>query len=132
MSVRKSGLAVGLVVLVLGFWSTRASAQGGARGFFGGESVFHPAITHTELETYGDLLGLDEEQRAAAEMLLEGYVQAFQRRAAEARERLQRLMEEARESRDRTRWMEMGEYRMRFQEEARKMEEGFSRICRRC
>ncbi len=124
MGIRKIWLAAGLVVLALGIWSPRASAQGGARGFFGGESAFQPAVTRTELETYGDLLGLDDQQRDAAEMLLEGYVQAFQSRAAEARERIQRLMEEARESRDRTRWMEMGEYRMRFQEEAREMEQG--------
>ncbi len=99
-----------------------AQPGGGRGGFFGGQNTFSPAVTPTELETYAEILGLDEEQHEVAKILLEGYIQQFQTRAGEARNRMQRLQDEARESRDREQWAAIGEYRAEFETEAGVME----------
>ncbi len=116
---RVLGVVAGIAVSVS---APLAQSGGGRGGFFGGDNAFSPAVTATELETYAGILGMDDEQVQVAEILLEGYVQQFQARAGEARNRIQRLVEEARESRDRAAWMEIGEYRSEFQDQSEKME----------
>ena len=119
-SQRVLGILAGLAVSV----SAAVAQPGGGRGgFFGGRNAFAPAVTPTELETYADILVLDDEQLQVAEILLEGYVQQFQSRASEARSRIERLTDEARESRDREQWGAIGEYRREFESEGAKMEE---------
>lgn len=131
MTNRKSrrGLKTSFLALAAALsLSTTAIAQpggGGRGGFFAGESAFSPAITRTELDSYSDILALSDEQREVANLLLEGYVQQFQAQSAAARERMQRLMDEARESRDREAWFEVGRYRQEFQTSAEKMESSF-------
>lgn len=128
--IRNSAARAGLATLAsLVMLATPAIAQpgagGGGRGFFGGNNDFSPAITRTELDTYANILALTDEQREVADLLMEGYVQQFQAKSAAARDRMQRLMDEARESRDREAWFEIGRYRQEFQTSADAMEKSF-------
>ncbi len=116
---RVLGVVAGIAVSVS---AALAQPGGGRGGFFGGQNAFSPAVTPTELDTYAEILGLDEEQHEVAKILLEGYVQQFQSRAGDARNRMQRLQDEARESRDREQWAAIGEYRAEFETEAGAME----------
>ncbi len=122
--VNKSQKVLGFVAGIAVSVSVAMAQPGGGRGgMFGGQNAFAPAVTPTELESYGEILGLDDEQMQVAEILLEGYIQQFQSKANEARSRMERLTEEARETRDRERWGAIGEFRREFEAEGSKMEQ---------
>lgn len=61
-----------VVALGVGLGAPMAAAQGGGFGGFGGQDM-GPSVTARSLETYGDLVGMDDGQRELATALFESY-----------------------------------------------------------
>lgn len=61
----------------------------------GPAAMFSPTIARRDLERYEEHLGLDEEQRALAGALFDGYVESHQQAADAARRAMERMREQA-------------------------------------
>lgn len=77
----------------------------GARGPMG---MSRPAMTQRELDGYAGILGLDEAQREAAKELLASYTTEFEKASREQTEKMRRIADEFRETRDDEVWEQMG------------------------
>lgn len=78
---------------------------------FGGDMgrMFEPALTTRQIERYASMLGLDADQREVLTVLHSVYLEDLSSRLGETRSRIDRMREEARESRDPDMWRRMGE-----------------------
>jgi hypothetical protein len=119
-----------LVVLALagvaGLWATpTAHAQqvsmsiSAPRGAFG---MSRPAMTQRELDGYAGILGLDEAQREAAKELLASYTTEFEKASREQAEKMRRISEEFRETRDDEVWQQMGPISEKYSKHAAELE----------
>lgn len=126
-------VAVAGLAMVLGT-GTQAMAQGrgGDRGgmfggmFGGGQmQVFEPSVSSRDLDSFAKLFGLDATQKEAVSTLFDGYQQQFLAAAKKAREEIEALRDEARESGDRSLFQEIGEKSTAFQKSRQDMETSF-------
>ena len=76
--------------------------------------AFQASISRRDLERYSQFLGLDPDQREAAELLLEGYRAEFDGLAQESREAMEGVREEFRQTRDPAVWRDIGPKMMAF------------------
>ncbi len=104
---------------------------GGGGGMFGGMGmggfgqIYEPPVSSRDLDKYAKILELDAEQTEALTALLEASQQEFNEAAKAAREEMDKLRDEARESRDREVWRQMGDQMEKFRKSREKMEETF-------
>lgn len=96
----------------------------GLRGFFGGE-VLSPSIDSRELDQYARTLGLTAEQRELIHGLFEGYQEQFRAQAAQMRQRMDEIRQQARESGDPAIWRQSVADMRRFAQARQRMEEEF-------
>lgn len=83
-------------------------------------------ISRTSVSRYGDLLGLDDEQRQVLEMLYEGYATAYQDARATMTQALQELSTRFRETQDLAAFREeMPDILQAFRDRTSALEEGF-------
>lgn len=97
----------------------------GFGGFRGGEDQYAPPVSSRDMDRYADMLGLDQEQRALAEALFEGYMEQFQAEARQVREQTDQLRARAEQEGNREGWREMGQIMQRFGERRGEMEQSF-------
>lgn len=81
---------------------------GGGMGMFGDRNPFDPPIESAQLDRYAKILGLDADQKTAAQALLEAQIGEFNPAAKAAREKMEAARESFRESRDPSVWRDMG------------------------
>lgn len=113
LSVRVlGGVVAGMVFLAAG----SAPAQpgegrpgGGPMGGFMGRDAFEPPVNSADLERYAAILALTPEQKETAKVLLEASLAEFQPAAKSARDKLEELRAEFRETRDPSVWQGMGD-----------------------
>lgn len=82
---------------------------GGMGGFMGGREPFEPPVNSADLEKYAAILNLTPEQKEAARALLDAAMAEFQPAAKAARDKVEELRAEFRETRDPSVWQGMGE-----------------------
>ncbi len=118
-----AALAAGLV----GVHTPHAQAQqvmrmsvSGGPGMFGGGN--RPAMTQKDLVSYSEILGLDDAQKEAAKELLNSYTGEFEKASKEQSERIRRISEEFRETRDDEVWEQMGPIQQKFSKRAKELE----------
>lgn len=87
----------------------RVMMGGPGGGMFGDRNPFDPPIESSQLERYAKILGLDADQKAAAQALLEAQIGEFNPTAKAAREKMESVREAFRESRDPSVWRDMGQ-----------------------
>ncbi|MEO1008005.1 MAG: hypothetical protein AAFX79_05530 [Planctomycetota bacterium] len=110
-----AGIAIAVLLLAPG----TAHAQ-----FFGGGDQ-GPQVTRERLAQYGDLLGLDADQREILGVLHEEYIDGVQSAVDGMREAMQRARDEFEETRDRSAWEGVRELRESTTERVRVSEEQF-------
>lgn len=110
---------------------------GGGRGGFGGgggpgggfmrgmQRAFEPSVTSDQLKDYAGRLSLTPEQTETVELLHEAYQTEFNEAAKGARDRVEAMREEARESRDPAMFMDIAAEYEAFGKERAKMEKAF-------
>lgn len=77
-------------------------------GMMGGRDPFDPPVNSADLERYSKILNLTPDQVEAAKALLDAAMAEFQPAARTARERMEQIRTEARETGDMSVWREMG------------------------
>lgn len=87
--------------------------------------VYEPSVTSDQIRDYSKRLALTSEQQEVVGMLFEAYQTDFAAKARQARDRMEALRDEARETQDPTIWGDMGAERQRFAGERTKMEQAF-------
>lgn len=124
-------LAAGLVVCAALAQSASgqmfAGGRGGPGGGPGGDGegrMFEPGVTTRDLERYAKFLDLTLDQVEAAKSLLEGYQIEIDKVAKEARDKVEQVREEFRESRDPSVWQNMGTAMMALHERRQKLDKG--------
>ncbi|MCK4871974.1 MAG: hypothetical protein KAS72_04535 [Phycisphaerales bacterium] len=120
-------LATGLLIAAM-----PATAQpggggrpGGGRGGGGEEwmtRLFLPDVTSREIDEMARTLGMDDDQQAAADAMLETYLDEFTETARERRTEWETLRDEIRESRDRSRFAELAALHAAWRGEKRTLE----------
>jgi Spy/CpxP family protein refolding chaperone len=122
--VRRAAAVIAIAAGTLGAASA-ASAQFGRGGFGGPDGVFSSPVTARDLDVYADVLNLSEDQREAADVLREGYQEAFQQEAQAMREQMEAAREEGGQGRGPGGWEGMREGFEALRESRRKAEESF-------
>jgi len=79
---------------------------GGGRGGFGGGmgGMGAPAVNGRQLEKYGTMLGLTEDQQASAKALLDGYEEQVRQSGEAVRDKMQEARDKFQETRDPSAW----------------------------
>ncbi len=81
-------------------------------------------VSSEDIDKLGKLLELSGDQKDAAKMLFEGYLESHQKKSKDMRDLSEKAREEFRESRDPTVFQELGEKTMKFREESTAAEKG--------
>lgn len=127
------GLMAGVVVCAALVQPAAAQLFGGGRGGPGGGGpggpdgegrMFEPGVTTRDMERYAEFLELTPDQVEAAKSLLEGYQIEIDKVAKEARDKVEQVREEFRESRDPSVWQNMGTAMMTLRERRQKLDKG--------
>lgn len=132
-SFRKIALVAvaGLALAVVSTPQAMAQGRGGGGGMFGGMfgggqgQMFEPSVSSRDLDSFARLFGLDASQKEAVKMLFDGYQQQFAAAAKKAREEIDALRDEARDSRDPSLFREIGEKSLAFRQSREQMEQTF-------
>jgi hypothetical protein len=85
-----------------------AGGPGMGMGMFGGDRSFDPPVQSEQLDRYSKILGLDPDQKTAAQALLEAQIGQFNPAAKAARDKMEAARESFRESRDPSVWRDLG------------------------
>lgn len=99
-------------------------AQGG-RGMFGGGDQMLPPINSRQVEHYAKILTLTEDQRDAANALLEGYAQQAAFASKQMRDASQKARDSFRENQDPAVWEDLGKSMTKFRDDRKKLDESF-------
>ncbi len=98
---------------------------GGMGGMGGMQQIFEAPVNSRDLDKYAQILSLDKDQTDALSALLDAHQQEFNEAAKSAREKFEKLREEAREARDPEVWRQMGTQMETFRKARQKMEDSF-------
>jgi len=114
---------------VIGTSTTTAIAQGrggGGGGMMGmgGGGGMDARVNSEDIDKLGKMLDLAGEQKDAAKMLFEGYLESHQKKSKDMRDVQEKAREDFRESRDPSVFQEMGEKMAKFREETMAAEKG--------
>lgn len=100
-------VGVGLVLCASVVFVPAARAQFGGGGFGGPDGMFSPPVSGRDLDRYAEVLSLTEDQKEAAEALMEGYRDSYQQQARAMRDRMDAARESRQDGPDRGSWDEM-------------------------
>lgn len=112
--LRRLGAAALMAVAGVTLVAIPAQAQpggfggGGGMGMMGRE-MFSAPFSVREMDRYGELLALSQEQRDVVRLLVESQVETFQTKARAIRDKMEEIREEFREYRDPSVWEGMRE-----------------------
>lgn len=121
ITAKRLGLVLSSVVMAVA--GSPAAGQFGGR--MGGDDAFSPPVSSRELDEYAKVLGMSEDQAEAAKVLFDGYMEQFQAESGVARDKSRRLMEEARDFQDFSKWREIRDLRTGFSKRSQEMETAF-------
>jgi hypothetical protein len=116
----RRGLLTALALLLGLVLPAPALAQ---MGWMGGPSAdFQTAITRRNVATYGDILWLDGDQRAAALALHDGYMEGVREVRADIQKAMQEIQEKFSDTMDASVWRDAGKIFKPFQERSQRLE----------
>lgn len=94
-------------------------------GMFRGMSDFRPAVSSKELDRYGKLFTLSQQQMDAAKELLASYTGEFEQMSKERRDKMKEISDEFQESRDFTVMEQMGPLMEKYSKKSTDLETTF-------
>ena len=106
------------------FAQGRGGGGGGGMMGRGGGGGLDARVNSEDIDKLGKMLELTGEQKDAAKMLFEGYLESHQKKSKDMRDLQEKAREDFRESRDPAVFQEVGEKMMKFREETLSTEKG--------
>jgi len=115
-------LVVLAVAVALSAPAALAQPWGGGFGGGGGGEFLQPGISRRDMDRYAAFLALDDDQREAAMVLLDGYQTSFDAVARDMRDAMDAAREEFRDTRDPSVWRDLGPRMQAFGAQREEME----------